>query len=207
MTTNTHNNGGSTMTNNYITQALATRQSLEELAATVRDDSLLSADGKREAVDKAWSEAEATLRHLEQQHRAASQGEMERLSRSIYSPPAVNGSLFGTYRDALDRAERAAAQEDTGRLAALMATAKRTGDILQQHAVFVVAEQTGRPEDLLAAKSWLDDHPDKAEAYQQLAALESPDVVSWEGMEVARAFNLPRKPEFVLGGTQIGWDA
>ena len=178
----------------HVTNAIRAKDQLDALAAMLAKDDTLTPEGKRQEVEKAWEAAKRELAQHEAKHRAEVEARMSTLRSLLYSPPQ-NSPQFGTYRQALDRAERAA--DDPHKMAELMRQAKDSGDLAQQHAVFVVAEKAGDadPQHLEVAKFWLDQNPNLIPKYTELAELENPDM-SPVGLQEAAAFTLPTQPKF-----------
>ena len=99
--------------------------------AAIRADKRYSAEGKQAAIAKLYRETNVKLRAVADAASKAESERIETLRKRLFGAPGTDPTSIISYRDALDRAERATKPQE---LEALLDRAVRSGDTALQRA-------------------------------------------------------------------------
>jgi hypothetical protein len=183
------------------------QQNFDAKAKRIRDDADLSRDAKRRYLGEAYAVARETHEALVAEHREQTQKNIAAAKKGVMSIKYPKMMLQAdheharvSYRDAYDRAERAASRlrKDPTAMMDLLERADLSGDDLLAQAVHHIAARRGL-RDVSAA--YLSTRPTETRAYQKLvdanqeAASASNQLFGWQP---------PRKPPELGGAAAPG---
>ena len=159
------------------TQIDANRQEFERKVRQIRGYADLTDEAKRRRIADAYEEAAGRHRELVEERDRKAAERLDRLERGVmgirYSLHATDGDreiARMSYRDAYDRAKRAASEAISGRdpekLEALLGRAERSGDAHLSDAVYHVATERGLRG---VADSYLEKRPAERKRWEDYA--------------------------------------
>jgi hypothetical protein len=158
------------------TQIANNRQDFERKVARVRSNPDLNDEARRRMIEEAYEEADARHQELAGEQRRKEGERILRLERGVmgirypYGLSEAEEELVRmSYRDAYDRAERAASASDATdeKLSALLERAERSGDPRLAEAVYHVATERGLRG---VADSYLEGRPAEKKKWEEYAA-------------------------------------
>lgn len=183
------------------------QQRFDAKAKRIRDDQDLSREAKRRYLGDAYAEARDTHEQLVADHREQSEKKIADARKTVMGIKYPKQMLEAdqeiarmSYRDAYDRAERAALKlrKEPTALADLLERADLSGDDLLSQAVFHIAAKRGLRD---VSESYLRNRPTEATTYQKFA-----DAKAEANSTDSQLYGwvAPRKPPELLGAAAPG---
>jgi hypothetical protein len=191
------------MSQDHITAALELRKELDAEVRRVRSDVDLSPPAKARHITEAWRRTTVLLVEHREAYRAQRAERIATAKRRLFGPtfpadntPATQTAVRASYRDALERAERATGLDDG---MALLRRAEVTGDELQARAVGAIAHERGWSS---VVHAFAESRRDDAELLAEYRELQQSAEDRSSKLAESMAFGLPVRPPEALGSAE-----
>ncbi len=188
-----------------MSEIMENQQRFDAKAKRIREDGDLSREAKRRLLGEAFAVARDTHERLVREHREQSEKKIADARKTVMGIKYPKMMLESdreigrmSYRDAFDRAERAATKlrKEPTAMTDLLERAEMSGDPLLANAVFHVAARRGLHD---VAESYLRSRPSEAESWRKLA-----DAKAESGGGRLYGWIPPRKPAELNGAAAPG---
>lgn len=187
-----------------VIRASEARMAYQDAVKRIRDDRDLSPQGRSRAIAREWVRAERDISEAreswvadQQRRRASYEEKVLRPRKPMGLSASEKIAIDASFRDALDRAERAESAETRLKM---LRQARHTGDDLQERAVVVVALDR---KELEVLRAHVDAHPEEKDAVEALIG-ETTTEGREQKMAAQIAFGKPALPRDAGAFTEFG---